>query len=185
MHWTKDPTQKHVMDRLKSTWHTDQPKTDYPKTCGQCGKDFISHHKRGRFCSRKCADNWDYNHNPRDQNRARKKAHERNLLIGSCGLCGTELATLKTPRQLGMKWYAGNVKFMRDHIVPKAAGGTDDPANIRHICWYCNLARKDMDQRFDLAVALAGRAFWGFVSKLPADIFFPNDRPKEKLELYS
>jgi hypothetical protein len=32
-----------------------------------------------------------------------------------------------------------------DHIVPRSRGGTDDPANLRPLCVWCNSVRNDSD----------------------------------------
>jgi 5-methylcytosine-specific restriction protein A len=46
-------------------------------------------------------------------------------LVGPCHLCGANPAVDPT----------------RDHVIPIAAGGTNDPANIRIACRSCNSSR--------------------------------------------
>jgi 5-methylcytosine-specific restriction endonuclease McrA len=61
--------------------------------------------------------------------------------------------------------------FQKDHIVPRSKGGTDDPSNLRHLCWFCNSARKDIDAKYDAAIAVAGRAFWSAIQSLRRPLF--------------
>jgi len=51
-------------------------------------------------------------------------------------------------------------KFHRDHIDPRRNGGGDHDDNRRWLCWFCNVARQDLDPVCDDAIAAAGRAFW-------------------------
>jgi 5-methylcytosine-specific restriction protein A len=39
-------------------------------------------------------------------------------------------------------WCGSTEKLSIDHIVPRAAGGTDDPSNLRVLCFRCNTRRR-------------------------------------------
>lgn len=78
-----------------------------------------------------------------------------------CALCGTPREKLRTPAEMGYKaqWRVATMVFHVDHVVPFANGGTDEPENVRVVCWFCNRARGTMTDH-DEGIAAAGRAFW-------------------------
>lgn len=46
-------------------------------------------------------------------------------------------------RDGGICAYCGNEATTADHILPKAKGGTDDPANLIAACLRCNGTKQD------------------------------------------
>lgn len=40
-------------------------------------------------------------------------------------------------------YVCGQPADQADHVVPVSKGGTDDPSNLRPICWPCNRAKSD------------------------------------------
>jgi 5-methylcytosine-specific restriction endonuclease McrA len=40
-------------------------------------------------------------------------------------------------------WCKATRRLVLDHIVPWSAGGSDDPTNLRVLCWDCNSARSN------------------------------------------
>lgn len=40
--------------------------------------------------------------------------------------------------------YCGREATVLDHVLPRALGGTDDPANLAYCCYDCNMAKKAM-----------------------------------------
>ncbi|MBX2929939.1 MAG: HNH endonuclease [Saprospiraceae bacterium] len=39
--------------------------------------------------------------------------------------------------------------FTIDHIIPKSAGGSDDPENLAYACFGCNRSKHDHTKAFD------------------------------------
>lgn len=141
----------------------------YPKTCRRCGVAFMAKHARALFCSSRCSDNHRYNTNPTEKNRIRAKRVLRYQAIGECALCGIRYSAIKTIKDLGGGMRNGAAVFMKDHIIPRAAGGSDDESNRRYLCWFCNMTRKDMDARHDEAIRQAAVAFWSVINGEPEE----------------
>lgn len=138
-----------------------------PIACAHCGTTFTPDRHNARFCSTKCRDGF-YSREPntraRRLERAKVKREEKNKRIRSCALCGTKEKHILTPDQLGGKYGAGS-KFHSDHIVARSNGGESNGDNLRFVCWFCNQAKRDIDNAYDSAVASASRAFWREIRK--------------------
>ena len=68
-----------------------------------------------------------------------------DLQGGRCGICGGLMnppAPEGTDRKRWQRPPAG-LRPTFDHLVPRSAGGTDDPANLHLACRACNLRRGD------------------------------------------
>ena len=76
---------------------------------------------------------------------------------------------IAVPSSLGVNSRVKDVKVHQDHIIPRTHGGTDDPSNLRWLCWFCNLARTSMSITFDSAVSDAGKAFWSALRAIKGD----------------
>ena len=130
--------------------------------CKCCGVTFKQKKANHFFCSTKCGDKWSLDHGVKGANVRAKKARlaeERDRSIGSCSLCGVSWHDIKTIRELGSDRKYAVCRFHMDHITPKCRGGTE----TRPLCWFCNLAKLDMDPSVDPAIAAAGRAFWAVI----------------------
>lgn len=140
------------------------------KICDYCQAAYTSKRYRQRFCSDKCAGNWHYNFGSKGQNRKRKSHEKREKLyneIKFCTLCGVEKQDIRTLPELGAhKNSISRGLFQRDHIVPKSQNGGDSEDNLRWLCWFCNLSRKDINLKYDSAIAAAGKAFWNTIKKI-------------------
>lgn len=60
----------------------------------------------------------------------------------SCHLCGEPITTQAAgiDKNGERDWWA----LTWDHVIPKSAGGTDDPENLRPAHLVCNIRRKNM-----------------------------------------
>lgn len=133
------------------------------RPCVTCGEIMLVTRHDLRFCSTKCADKWNYAHGAKGINRRKKTAaalHAKNESIGKCALCHTHYTRIVAASVLGRTSKAASALFHHDHKIPKSKGGVDGPPNRRYLCWFCNLARLDIDAKHDNAIAAAGRAFW-------------------------
>lgn len=142
--------------------------------CVQCGAKYIPSRRNHRFCSRRCNNNWQHQSGQSGVNQRAKmaaKIEERDSKITSCVLCGTENSHIKSPQDLGLTWRSAKSRFHQDHIVPYVSGGTHDADNIRIVCWFCNLARHNLDVKYDAAIVAAGAAFWQNVPREPATLY--------------
>jgi 5-methylcytosine-specific restriction endonuclease McrA len=67
------------------------------------------------------------------------------LKCSICGAVGTHFLIVKHRNDKKMPWsinaYAGDIMLTWDHIIPKSLMGSDDPANARIACEYCNSRR--------------------------------------------
>lgn len=138
-------------------------------TCKHCGKTFKPKRYDQSFCSGKCSGRWAYGQGgkgARKRARDEKRREEFNRRVGKCALCQTSHDKIRSQRELGIGGKTGAAKFHGDHIIPKSRGGTEDAANKRYLCWFCNLSRKDLDVKFDQAIAEAGKAFWRWIAKI-------------------
>lgn len=126
--------------------------------CRRCGREFYPRTRIAKYCSEQCCEL-----SSRPVRRERKRVRlvlERQLRderIGRCALCGTGHQEITVTAM-------GRSRFHSDHITPRARGGTDDPSNLRHVCWFCNLARGPLGPEYDGAIAAAGKAFWANMS---------------------
>ena len=140
------------------------------RKCDECGKEYLAKQPQQRCCSLVCIHR--LHEKPSDKRRQlSKEAHSRNREryekgIECCALCGVKYEAIITPSELEMHFGCRQAKFHVDHIVPKSNGGSSDSNNIRHLCWFCNIARKDLSQEYDTAIAAAGKAFWDEMTKL-------------------
>ncbi len=66
-------------------------------------------------------------------------------------------------KELGSTMSNGASVFHKDHIIPRAKGGSDESWNTRFLCWFCNMARKDMDAKYDNAIRASAIAFWAHI----------------------
>lgn len=134
--------------------------------CKYCGVTFRQKKANHVFCSTRCGDRWANEHGVKGKNlRAKKarRAEDRDRSIGLCSLCGVLWYDIRTMRDLGGVRKNAGARFHMDHITPKCRGGTE----TRPLCWFCNLAKLDMNPMVDAAIAAAGRAFWAQVKLLP------------------
>jgi hypothetical protein len=129
--------------------------------CRYCGKSFKPYTTRNVYCSQKCSNNDRY-HNRGRNKLVRLKTLEFHKKIGFCRLCGVTFEELKTPFELGVS-KRKNGHFHKDHIKPKARGG--EKGKTRWLCWYCNMTRGSMRQKYDSAIAKAGKAFWKAINE--------------------
>lgn len=154
-------------------WRRAQPERQLlvgsARPCDYCATDYTVKRYDQRFCSRKCFDRWRWNigeKGPKTRAAQAVLRSERAASIGSCALCGVPHERIVPARDLGVTRRNASGFFHLDHILPRAHGGTDDPTNVRYLCWFCNLARFDVSHAYDAAVAAAGRAFWAEVTRI-------------------
>lgn len=69
-------------------------------------------------------------------------------------------------KDLGSTMMNAATVFMKDHITPLSKGGLSEDSNIRYLCWFCNMTRKDIDIKYDLAIKMAAISFWKEIIKL-------------------
>ena len=137
-------------------------------TCERCGQGYVVKRSDQRFCSKPCAERWYHHNGPKGEHRRAKRCKElaeRSAAIGSCVLCGVRHDRIVPASELGSRGRNGVALFHRDHIIPRAHGGTDDESNLRYLCWFCNTARMTIDAIHDGAIAAAGKAFWSNISQ--------------------
>lgn len=130
--------------------------------CRMCDVVFSQKKSNHLYCSSSCADKWAFRHGTKGENlRAKNNAirQMRDEGIGRCTLCNVPWSEIVTPKSLGSRKRYGTARFHDDHIVPKARGGVV----LRPLCWFCNIAKSDMDPQIDFAIAAAGRAFWAAI----------------------
>lgn len=65
----------------------------------------------------------------------RRAIHERDR--GICQECGAPVSWLRVPFYDRSGVQTGAV----DHVLPRARGGQNDPANLRLTCEYCNASK--------------------------------------------
>lgn len=139
------------------------------RICDECGKEYVATQKRQRCCSIACIRKLHAKpseHKRQLQQKARDKVRQRlEKQISRCSLCGISYANIITPREFGMRSGSGKSKFQIDHIVPRGNGGDDNIDNVRYVCWFCNVARQDLDSKYDSAIVAAGKAFWEEINK--------------------
>lgn len=110
-------------------------------TCARCPTIFETRKPNRRYCSTRCARNtWRETPNPIPW-RLRRRVLERDAW--TCYLDGR-------PIRRDVRW-PHPLSPSVDHVVPRAAGGSDDPANLRAAHWGCNQAKGD---------ALPGTEIW-------------------------
>lgn len=152
--------------------HHNKKKPVGAKSCEFCDKEFEYADVRARFCSYKCKEAA-RRVNPRSVARRREaedaRIQRRNNVVPSCAICTTPKEQIRAGCELGLTHGSGKAKFHQDHIQPKGQNGSDDPSNLRWVCWFCNVARLSMDTTFDSAVAAAGRTFWLEVNRIKSD----------------
>lgn len=143
------------------------------RKCDECNKEYLAKQPQQRCCSLVCSHR--LHEKPSDRRRQlSKNARDRNREryekgIAYCALCSIKYEAIITPWKLGMHFGSGKAKFHIDHITPKSNGGSNNSDNIRHLCWFCNTARKDLNQEYDSAIAAAGKAFWNEITRLTTD----------------
>ena len=144
-----------------------RPPTTVPlgtiRLCMGCAGPFVVKRFDSRFCCIICQDRWSYRYgqNGKAVRVKQQKAREDfNRTVGACALCQTSYNRLRPASVFGMRRRNGVAIFHVDHVVPTSRGGANIPSNRRHLCWFCNSARMDMDAVHDSAIAAAGRAFW-------------------------
>lgn len=128
-------------------------------TCANCKKVFIPDRYNARFCSTTCRDrHFHKTHGAQKSQRRREAVEAHNKEIGQCALCEVRYDQIRLSTALGSRSNRG--KFHKDHITPRSKNGSSTSENQRYLCWFCNLARTDIDAKWDAAIAAAGRAFW-------------------------
>lgn len=159
--------------RQKDDWHHAKYKQLHARaaegTCVCCGAVFIPRRYDQRFCTTRCGDNWSLRYGKKGENRRRKvdeAREQRNREAGACALCGTPHTRIIPPGLLGLRSKGAKAKFHSDHIVPRFNGGHDGDDNRRYVCWFCNVARQNLDAQFDPAISAAGKAFWAAIAPL-------------------
>jgi hypothetical protein len=104
--------------------------------CHKCGTLFSNGGRPRLFCSRECA-GLDRNPRPFVYRSSRRYAELARRILERdhyrCGLCGKRI----NPRQRPPHPLSASL----DHIVPRSAGGTDDPANLQAAHARCNRRR--------------------------------------------
>ena len=130
------------------------------KVCSWCKKEYKSFHNRGKFCSSSCIDKDRYHNKPNRKALVKAKQIKIYTAIGQCELCEVSYQEIKTMKDLGSTMYNGASVFYKDHIIPQSKGGDDSEENTRFLCWFCNMARKDMDSKYDEAIRKSAIAFW-------------------------
>jgi len=118
-----------------------------------------------RFCSDNCKHRYCDRNAPNQKGTAVAKRNQRLDIesSGACALCGMSFAAILTPESLGFNnfsRYARRTKYHVDHIVPTTSGGTDEPENLRIVCWMCNHIKGTLGPQYDEAVKAASIAFW-------------------------
>jgi len=113
-----------------------------PRRCTECGTTYRSPQPAQRYCSPQCSrrrHGHDAKARRRAQSRsggepaARMRIYERDGW--RCQICGRKVkrnATVPDPRAPTL-----------DHIIPLAAGGTHEPANVQCACFICNARKGD------------------------------------------
>lgn len=136
--------------------------------CLKCNEEYVQKRYDAKFCSVRCSDSWNILYGNKGKNRREKLANakmKKESEIGSCALCGVHHESIVIENDLGKTKKNGTSKFHEDHVETRSKGGSDDPGNKRWLCWFCNLARMDMDSVHDSAVAAAGAAFWKVINE--------------------
>lgn len=76
---------------------------------------------------------------------------------GKCAYCG--VAMLTDWRDCHADWgWKHPWRMTWDHVVPKSAGGSDDPSNAAAACLRCNVAKRSMSADAFSASIRDGRA---------------------------
>ena len=116
------------------------------RKCPWCGKPVpVSMRIDAKFCSEECSSHAHSGTRKLAQRAGRERRNpdagllDRNAIAERdkfrCGICGGRVdMTLSHPDPM-----YGSI----DHIVPVAAGGTDDPANLQLAHLRCNLSKRD------------------------------------------
>lgn len=166
----KQPRTQDVKDKIsKSKIGKGKDKT-YNKICKNCEKNYHTFHNRSMFCCKKCMNKYNYHNGDKgikQKERVNKSRQERYSKIGCCELCGIDYTNIKTLKDLGSNMMNAASVFMKDHIIPKSHGGDDAPSNLRYLCWFCNMTRKDIHSKYDEAIKQASRSFWRELNKIP------------------
>lgn len=138
-------------------------------TCKSCGSVFKAAHKDKIYCSKNCMYKYAYHHGNRGLKQKRKNMTallKKCEIIQNCELCEIHYSNIKTIKELGSTTSAAGSYFMKDHILPKSKGGGEEKSNIRNLCWFCNMTRKDMSILYDPAIKAAAKAFWKVINSL-------------------
>lgn len=153
-----------------SLYHYGSPKQKHPirlrpaaLTCPICQAVFAPKRYDQRCCSIPCNNRWQSQYGTKSRSwrtQALARRRKRWEAIGCCALCQTPTAGLVPMSALGGRRKNAAALYHRDHILPRNAGGGDEPENLRWLCWFCNSARQDMDAAHDAMIAAAGSAFW-------------------------
>ena len=133
------------------------------KNCLVCGAPLVG--LKRRFCGDNCKHKYYEENAPHHKGSAIAKRNQRLAveLSGACVLCGASFAVIPAPQEIGFNnfaSYAKKAKFQIDHIIPVTSGGTDEPENLRALCWMCNHIKGTLDPQYDEAVKAASIAFW-------------------------
>jgi len=134
-----------------------------------CGVEYKPQRYDQRFCSIPCSDQWHIKFGIKGRNKRAKINAAReclNIEVDTCTLCGTSYDQIIPPIELGIYRGSSKAKFHKDHIIPRANGGDDTTDNLRYVCWFCNVARQNLDSQYDTAIAAAGKAFWNEMVQL-------------------
>ncbi len=119
-------------------------RTWYAGTCQWCGSAFVDNQPMARYCSAWCGQRMGCTRNRRRKGWPqlnltpveRRALYERDSW--TCWLCTEMVDQDLTATSPNDDWAAS-----LDHVIPRSAGGSDDPSNLRLAHRWCNSVRSD------------------------------------------